>query len=133
VQHVDRDPKKQGVGKTVLIVDDNAPIRKMIAAAFLSDGFETCEEAANGKEGIEVAKQSKPDLITLDLSMPIMNGIEAASAFRKLFPKIPMILFTVYANEHLNPEAFKAGISLVLPKSVPLSTLVEKAHELMDD
>ena len=133
MQRIEDDSKKHGTGKTVLVVDDNASIRKTLATAFLSDGFETCEEAANGKEGIEVAKQSKPDLITLDLSMPIMNGIEAASEFRKLFPKTPMILFTVYANEHLNPEAFKAGISLVLPKSVPLSTLVEKAHELMDD
>jgi chemotaxis response regulator CheB len=70
VRRVKSDPTKQSFGKTVLIVDDNAPIRKMIAAAFLSDGFETCEEAGNG---IEVAKQIKPDLITLDLSMPIMR------------------------------------------------------------
>jgi two-component system, chemotaxis family, chemotaxis protein CheY len=133
VQRVKSDPTKQSVGKTVLIVDDNAPIRKMIAAAFLLDGFETCGEAGNGKEGIEVAKQIKPDLITLDLSMPIMNGLEAAFELRKTFPKIPMILFTMYGNEHLKPDASKVGISLVLPKSVPLRTLVEKAHELMDD
>jgi hypothetical protein len=44
-----------------------------------------------------------------------------------------MILFTLYGNEHLNSDASKVGISLVLPKSVPLRTLVEKAHELMDD
>ena len=50
MQHIDRDPKKQGVGKTVLIVDDNAPIRTMVAAAFLSDGFKRCTETEKGKQ-----------------------------------------------------------------------------------
>jgi hypothetical protein len=47
------DRKKNGVGKTVLVVDDSALMRKAIESAFLSDGFKTCVEAKNGKEGIE--------------------------------------------------------------------------------
>ena len=120
-------------GKTVLIVEDNATIRKMIADAFLSDGFKTCVEADNGKAGIEAAKRVKPDVITLDLLMPVLNGLEAAPELRKLFPKIPIILFTLYNNGALETEAAKAGINLVLAKSVPLPTLLEKAHELMGD
>jgi len=127
---IERDPKKRR-GKTVLVVEDNAVVRKMIAAAFLSDGFKTCVEAENGKEGIAAAERIKPDLITLDLSMPIMNGLEAAYALRILFPKMPMILFTLYSSGALETVAVEAGIDLVLPKTVPLSTLVEKAHELM--
>lgn len=126
------EPNKRG-GKTVLVVEDNATVRKMIAAAFMSNGFRTCVEADNGKEGVEVAEQIKPDMITLDFSMPLMNGLEAASKLRKLFPKIPMILFTLYNNRTLETEAAKVGINLVLAKSVPLPTLVEKAHELMGD
>lgn len=128
---IESDPKKRGVGKTVLVVDDNAAIRKMLAAAFLSDGFETCGEAENGKEGIELAKQIKPDLITLDLSMPVMNGLEAASELRKIFPNTPIILFTLYGDSLPKTEASRAGVSLVLLKTVPLSTLIGKAHELM--
>jgi two-component system chemotaxis response regulator CheY len=128
---IERDPKKRGVGKTVLVVDDNAAIRKMLAAAFLSDGFETCGEAENGKEGIEAAKQIKPDVITLDLSMPVMNGLEAASELRKIFPNTPIILFTLYGDGLLRTEASKAGVSLVLLKTVALSTLVDHAHKLM--
>jgi len=127
---IERDPKKRR-GKTVLVVKDNAVVRKMIAAAFLSDGFKTCVEGENGKEGIAAAERIKPDIITLDLSMRVMNGLEAASALRKLFPKMPMILFTLYSNGALETEAAKVGINLVLAKTVPLSTLVEKAHELM--
>ena len=58
--------EKRSVGKTVLVVDDNAPVREMLVAAFLSDGFTKCEQAENGKEAIKLAKQIEPDLITLD-------------------------------------------------------------------
>jgi two-component system, chemotaxis family, chemotaxis protein CheY len=125
------DPLKRGVGKTVLVVDDNASIRKMLAAAFLSDGFETCGEAENGKEGIEVAKQIKPDVTILDLSMPVMNGLEAASELRKVFPNMPIILFTLYGDRLLHRDASNAGASLVLLKTMNLPKLIDKVHELM--
>ena len=125
------DPKKPGIGKTVLVVDDNAAIRKMLATAFLSEGFKTCSEAENGKEAIDVAKQDKPDLIVLDLSMPLMNGLQSAPELRKLLPQTPIILFTLYAENLSQTEAFKSGINLVLEKAMPPSTLIEKAHQLM--
>ena len=126
-------PEKRGVGKTVLVVDDNARIRKLLAVAFLSDGFTTCVQAENCKESIEAAKKIKPDVITLDLSMPVINGLATASELRKLFPKTPIILFTPYADSLLRTDASKAGVSLVLPKTVPLPTLIEKAHQLMEN
>ena len=128
---IERDPKKRGAGKTVLVVDDNAAIRKMLASAFLSDGFKTCGEAENGKEAVELAKQIKPDVITLDLSMPVMNGITAASELRRIFPTTPIILFTLYGDSVSKAAASEAGVSLVLQKTVPLSVLIDHAHELM--
>jgi two-component system, chemotaxis family, chemotaxis protein CheY len=128
---IERDTKKRGAGKTILVVDDNAAIRKMLTTAFLSDGFKTCGEAENGKDGVELAKKIKPDIITLDLSMPVMNGLEAAAKIRKLFPKLPIILFTLYGDALLKTEAARAGVDLVLSKTVPLTTLVDHAHELL--
>ena len=128
---IESDPKKRGIGKTVLVVDDHAMIRKMLAAAFLSDGFKTCGEAENGKEAIQIAKQIRPDVITLDLSMPVMNGLDAASELRKTLPNTPIILFTLYGDSLSKTDASKAGVSLVLPKTVPLPKLIDKAHELM--
>jgi two-component system, autoinducer 1 sensor kinase/phosphatase LuxN len=124
------DPKKTGIGKTVLVVDDSAAIRELLASAFLSDGYQTCVEAENGKEAIEVAKQSKPDLIVLDFSMPVMNGLQSAPELRKILPQTPIILFTLYANV-LQTEASTAGINLVLEKGTPLTTLIKRAHELL--
>jgi chemotaxis response regulator CheB len=63
----------------VLVAGDNAMIRKLIVSEFLSNGaFEACAEAENGEEAIKVAQEIHPDIITLDLSMPVMNGMEAA-------------------------------------------------------
>ena len=125
------DPQKPGMGKTVLLVDDHAAIRKMLATAFLSDGFKTCIEAENGKEAIDVAKQNKPDVIVLDLSMPVMNGLQSAPELRKLLPQTPIILFTLYGQNLSQTQASKSGINLVLEKTMPLSTLIEKAHQLL--
>ena len=133
VLEIERDPRKRGWGKTVLVVDDSGPIRKMLAAAFLSDGFKTCGEAANGNEAIQVAKQLHPDVITMDYSMPGKNGIEVASAIKTDFPNTPIILFTLYGSRALEKEAAKAGVNLVLAKTIPIVTLIDKAHELMGD
>ena len=113
------------------MVDDNALIRKLLATAFLSDGFKTCGEAENGTEAIELAQQIKPDLITMDMSMPGISGLVASSALRKIFPNVPIILFTLYASKLLEIEAAKAGVSAVLSKTAHLSVLIDMAHELM--
>ncbi len=127
------DQRKSVPGQTALVVDDNPRIRGMFAAAFLSNGFKICVEAENGKEGIEAARQIKPDVITLDYSMPVMGGLEAAPVLRKLFPKTPIILFTLNGGSLFMMNASKAGVNLVLPKNVPLPTLMHVAHELIGD
>jgi two-component system chemotaxis response regulator CheY len=126
------ETKLSSANKTALVVEDNAAIREMLVSAFLSNRiFQTCAEAENGKEGIEVAKKVHPDIITLDLSMPVMNGMEAASELRKLFPKTPIILFTLYGDGITQKEASKSGITLVLSKSTPLHSLIVIAHRLL--
>ena len=130
---IERGGKNWGAGKTVLIADDDPRIRKMIVSTFLSAGFETCGQAKNGSEAIEVAMQIKPDVITLDLSMPVMNGLKAASELRKIFPKTPVILFTLFADTLSEREISKAGVSSVLMKTAPLSALLDKAQELLSN
>lgn len=128
---IESDPRKRGVGKVALVVDDNAAIREMLADAFLSDGFKTCGEAANGREAIALAEQLNPDVIVLDLSMPVMNGLSAAAVLRKIFPRTPIVLFTLYGSEVSTAAASAAGVNLVLQKTEPLPTVIEKVHKLM--
>jgi CheY-like chemotaxis protein len=63
--------------------------------------------------------------------MPVMNGLQSAPELRKLLPQTPIILFTLYGLNLSQTEGSKSGISLILEKTEPLATLVEKAHQLM--
>jgi|SRR4029077_9682275 CheY-like chemotaxis protein len=89
------------------------------------------EEARNGREAIEKAEESKPDLIVLDLAMPVMNGLEAAPVLRPMLPTVPIILFTLYADKFLEREAISAGITVVVSKDAALKTLLNRAQELL--
>jgi CheY-like chemotaxis protein len=90
---------KRSGGKRVLIVDDNPAIRHVVSQAFRSDGFAVCGEADDGRQAITLAKQVIPDLIILDLSMPVMNGLQAAPELRRIAPKASIILLTMFANQ----------------------------------
>jgi two-component system, chemotaxis family, chemotaxis protein CheY len=120
-----------GQGKAVVIIDDNAAVRKTVGHAFLEDGFRYYGEAENGAEGIEVVKQLRPDLAIVDLSMPVMNGLQAAVVLRKLFPNMPIILFSLYGNEPVQAEARKVGVDAVVSKDEDIPVLLGKAHELL--
>jgi CheY-like chemotaxis protein len=87
------------MARTVLIAGDNSNIRKMLRRMFeQEDDYDLRAEAENGRQAIELALQCRPDLIILDLSMPVMNGLEAAHELKRLMPKVPIILFTQHAD-----------------------------------
>jgi DNA-binding NarL/FixJ family response regulator len=117
--------------KLVLVVDDNAAIRHALCEAFTSEaGFDVCGEAENGREAIEKAQELRPDLVVMDLSMPIMNGIDTARALKRLMPTVPLIMFTVYGDVLSEEDARSAGVSAVVSKSEHVSFLIEKARAL---
>jgi CheY-like chemotaxis protein len=106
-------------------------VRRTVGNAFLEDGFGSFAEAENGAEGIEVVKQVRPDLAILDLSMPVMNGLQAAFVLRKLFPNMPIILFSLYGGGTVRAEAARAGVDAVVSKTEDIPVLLDKAHELL--
>jgi len=70
--------------KTVLVADDNPTIRKLLCRMFeREENYDLCAEAEDGKQAIELAVQHHPDLVILDLSMPVMNGLESAHELKK--------------------------------------------------
>lgn len=87
------------MAKTVLVADDNSLIRKALCKLFeVEEDYDICAEATNGREAIDLALKCRPDLIILDMSMPVMNGMEAARELKRIMPDVPIILFTQYAN-----------------------------------
>jgi chemotaxis response regulator CheB len=96
------------MAKMVLVVDDSRWIRERLRNVFDSaEGFEVCGEAGNGREGVEKAEQLHPDLIILDLSMPVMNGIDAARILHRILPSVPVILFSYFRRKRLSQWAFR--------------------------
>jgi CheY-like chemotaxis protein len=85
--------------RTVLVTDDNPFIRKMLCQIFEGEAdYDICAEATNGQEAIDLARKHRPELIILDLSMPVLNGLEAARELKRIMPTVPIILFTQYAD-----------------------------------
>jgi chemotaxis response regulator CheB len=87
------------LARTVLVADDSPLIRKMLCRIFeTEENYELCAEAKNGQEAIDLALKCRPELIILDLSMPVMNGMDAARELKKLMPDVPIILFTQHSD-----------------------------------
>jgi DNA-binding NarL/FixJ family response regulator len=85
--------------KTILVADDNPVIRKALCEMFeIEEDYDLCAEATNGVEAITLAKQCRPDLAILDLSMPEMNGYDAALEIKRIIPDVRIILFTLFAD-----------------------------------
>jgi DNA-binding NarL/FixJ family response regulator len=120
------------VSHTILIADDNRAIRKGLRELFQSeDDFDVCGEAENGREAVEKAQQLHPDLIVLDLSMPVMNGLEAAGILKKIMAKVPVIIYSAHGDRMSKNEADSAGIWAWISKSDHVSVLLKQARSLV--
>jgi DNA-binding NarL/FixJ family response regulator len=103
----------------ILIVDDNRHVRNALRVCLqMNQGHEVCGEAENGQDGMELARQLKPDIVLLDYAMPNMNGLEAARLISASMPQCGMILFTMFASDELCTLAQAAGVRAVVSKDV---------------
>jgi DNA-binding NarL/FixJ family response regulator len=101
----------------VLIADDKSAIRSALRL-FLRQrpDLEICDEAADGMEAVEKARSLKPDLILLDVSMPVMNGLQAAAILRRMLPATAIILFTMYSDNLRVALDSSVGVDAILAK-----------------
>jgi DNA-binding NarL/FixJ family response regulator len=107
---------------TILIVDDNSKIRSSLRAWIEGNAdFQVCGEAENGKVAIEKVEQMRPDIVILDLQMPVMNGLEAAREINQVSPNTVMLMFTMHPSGELLRAARAVGIRDVVSKSDQLS------------
>ena len=117
---------------SVLVVDDNSSVRKLICELFTRESdFQVCGEADNGREAILRAQDVEPDLIVTDLSMPVMNGLEETCMLKKLMPDIPVIIYSAHMDSFFEKEALAAGASAVVAKSEVVAVLIPTARALV--
>ena len=80
-------------------------------------GLEVCAEAENGQEAIAKVKECKPDLIIMDMAMPVKDGITASRELSTMMPRVPIVMHTLHYSPELELEAKKAGVRKVVPKA----------------
>src|SRR5690242_10663478 len=102
----------------VLVVDDHQVMRKGVRALLESDSaWEVCGEAENGRLAVEKTRELNPDLVILDLTMPEMNGLEAARQIRQVSPQTKIVIFSMHESPQVRKEARDAGADAFVSKS----------------
>lgn len=116
----------------ILIADDHVAVRKGVCAILSSRlDIEVCGEAENGKEALEKAMELRPDLIILDVTMPVMSGFDAAREISKILPEIPILMLSMHDSRHLVEEARKIGVKGYVAKTQASETLLQAVDTLL--
>jgi DNA-binding NarL/FixJ family response regulator len=116
----------------ILIADDSPLVQTSLTQLLESycDNWKVCGLAATGRQAVEKAVESQPDLIILDLKMPLMDGLTASVIIGHYLPKVPILMYTVHKSLDLDATARKAGVARVISKAEP-EELLKAAEELL--
>jgi DNA-binding NarL/FixJ family response regulator len=118
----------------ILIADDSEPMRRLHRDQAAKSGrWRLCGEAVNGLQAVHLARALRPDLIVLDLAMPVMDGLRAAPEILKELPRVPIILYTLHEMPNLELEARKAGVREVVVKGPDTAALSKAINRLLDE
>ncbi len=119
------------MGKRVLIVDDAAFMRMMIKNILTKNGFEVVGEASNGLEAVKLYQELKPDLVTMDITMPEMDGIEALKKIKEIDPNAKVIMVSAMGQQQLVIEAIQAGARDFIVKPFQPDRLLEAVNKAL--
>lgn len=116
----------------ILIADDHELMRVTLRNLINShEGWQVCAEAKDGREAVAQAQKLQPDLIVLDLAMPVMDGVQAAREIIKSRPEARVIMFTLHASEEVEKHAKRAGVREVVSKAKNGGRLVTTMEQLL--
>lgn len=114
----------------ILIADDHAVVRQGLTFLLQNEGFEVIGEAANGQQAIEMAEKYHPDAAILDVSMPMLNGIDAARQISKISPQTKTVLLTMLTDDHYVLDGLRSGVRGFVLKSKSADELVRAVREV---
>ncbi len=115
----------------VLIVDDHELVRRGLKEILRGTDFEVCGEAENGQEGLAQTLSLRPDLVLLDMSMPVLTGLQAAAKIRRLVPDTKILIVTMHDSPQMEIEARAAGADAYITKMAASKSLLEAMRALV--
>ena len=119
------------VNERILLVDDHEILRKGIRY-LLTPAWEICGEASNGQEAVQKTVELSPDLVLMDISMPVMNGIEATREIRRLGLTAKIVILTMHDSVEIAKRAKEAGANECLVKACGSDRLLEAIQGVLD-
>ncbi len=115
----------------VLLADDHVVVRDGLKNLLLQAGFEVAAEVSNGREAVDWAEKLRPDVALIDISMPLLNGIDAARRILAASPRTKTILLTVHNDEQYALEALRAGVKGYVLKTQAAADLVHAVRSVL--
>jgi two-component system nitrate/nitrite response regulator NarL len=114
----------------VLIVDDHEALRAGVRSVLESRGIEVCGEAANGQEALNMALRLRPDLVILDITMPVLDGFSAAREIHKRFPSVGILLLSMHESASMVNVAKSSGASGYVAKSEGIGRILKAVEAI---
>lgn len=117
----------------VVVIDDTADLRDLLRIALARGGMQVVGEAGDGLAGIEAVRVGKPDVVLLDLSMPVMDGLEALPHIRSVAPDARIIVLSGFGASHTAERAMEVGADGYLQKGASLGRILDHIRDIVDD
>jgi DNA-binding NarL/FixJ family response regulator len=116
----------------VLVVDDHETVRRGVCSILETrKDVEICGEASNGQEAVDKTSELKPDLIVLDLTMPVLDGFSAARQIRTILPEVPILILSMHEGKSIVRAAQQAGVQGFVTKSEAGSVLLKAVDAVL--
>ena len=117
----------------ILIVDDSSIIRKIFSDHITKMGYKVVGIAKDGREAIKLYEELKPDLVTMDVTMPIMNGIDSLKAIKRKFNDAKVIMITSHGEERLVMDAISNGAKGYVLKPITPESIQQAIHKVFPE
>lgn len=115
----------------VMIVDDTAFMRHIIKQMLIEEGYEVVAEAKNGREAVRLYEISAPDLVTMDITMPEMDGIDAVKAIKAINPRAKIIVFSAMGQHQMVMQAVQAGAIDFIVKPIQKDWVIKAVQKAL--
>ncbi|HMS24451.1 MAG TPA: response regulator transcription factor [Acidimicrobiia bacterium] len=115
---------------TILLVDDHKLVRQAVKRALTDNGYDVVGEGGDGEEGVRLVNELNPNIVMLDITMPVMDGIAALKIIKSSHPDTRVIMLTMHGESAVVNQAINSGASAFMTKDSPMAEVIDIVHKV---